>query len=108
MAQVQTRKLELLRVENAERIEEPVVKRTVVLIFHRTERVGDLFNRIGLTVRPIVHGVDAPLVARAMMARLANAVHDRIAQIQIRRSHVNFRAQRARAIFELARAHPSE
>ena len=43
-----------------------------------------MLNRIRLTVREVIHRVDAPLVAGAVMLRMQDAVHDRIAHIQIR------------------------
>src|SRR5262249_17440657 len=61
-----------------------------------------------LPVREIVGRIDAPLVAGAVMRRAENAVHDRIAHVEVRRGHVDLRAQRARSVGKLARAHASE
>ena len=44
-------------------------------------------------------------ITRLMMRLVADAVNDRIAQVQIRRSHVNLGAQGFLAIGKLARAH---
>jgi hypothetical protein len=55
-----------------------------------------------------VHGIDAPLVAGAVMRSLADAVDRRIAQVDVGRGHVDFRAQHVRALGERAIAHAAE
>src|SRR5690606_41369273 len=45
----------------AEVLDEPVVQRPVDLELERAQRVRDPFVRIALTVRPVVHRVDAPV-----------------------------------------------
>ena len=67
----------------------------MIFELERTHRVRDLFERIGLPVRIVVHRVDAPLVTRPMMLGVQNAVHHRIAHVQIGRSHINLRPQNA-------------
>ena len=52
-------------------LDEPVVERAMVLEFERADRMRDAFDRIALAVRPVVHRIDAPLVAGAMMMRRA-------------------------------------
>src|SRR5207244_8828463 len=74
----------------------------------RADRVGDALDRVRLAVGPVVHGVDAPGVTRAVMRGLADAVHDRIAQVDVARGHVDLRAQGLGAVVELARAHAGE
>ena len=60
-----------------------------------------------LTLRPVVHRVDAPLLAGAVMRRLMDdAVHDRIAHVHVPVRHINLCPQRARPIWELAVLHP--
>ena len=61
-----------------------------------------------LAVREIVHRIDAPLLAGAVMLGVQDAVHHRIAQVEIGRSHVDFGAKGARAIGEFAFAHALE
>ena len=39
----------------------------MVFELQRTDGVRDLFDRIGLPVREVVHGVDAPPVPRPMV-----------------------------------------
>ncbi len=92
--QVQARELDLLRVEDAERVEVPVVERPVVLVLQRAQRVRHALDRVGLAVRPVVHRIDAPRVARALVRGLADPVHHRVAQVDVRRRHVDLRAQR--------------
>ena len=77
----------------------------MVLEFQRADRVGDLLDRIALAMRVVIHGVDAPLVAGAMMRGPQDTIHDRIAQVDVRSSHVDLGAQRAGAIGELAVLH---
>jgi len=70
--------------------------------------MGDALNRIALPMREIVHRVDAPGIAGAVVRGVQNTVHDRVAHVHIRRAHVNFRAQCAAAIGEFAGAHARE
>ena len=80
----------------------------MVFEFERAHGVGDVFDRVRLAVREIVHGIDAPLVAGAVMVGVQDAVHDRIAQVEVGRGHVDFGAQHARAVGEFALAHALE
>ena len=86
-------------------VDEPVIERPMVLKFQRADRMRHLLNRILKPMRPVIHRVDAPLVALAVMLGVEDAVHDRIAHVQVRRGHVNLRAQGARAIGELSGPH---
>ena len=57
-------------------------------------------------MRKIVHRVDAPFVACAVVRRLfQDAVHNRVTHIDIAGGHVDFRAQDDRAGRELAIFH---
>src|SRR5437867_5505728 len=108
VTEVQARELDLLRMEDAERVEVPVVERPVVLVLERADRVRDALDGVGLAVRPVVHRVDAPRVAGALVRRLADPVHDGIAQVDVAARHVDLRAQRLAAIGKLAGAHAAE
>ncbi|OPZ88213.1 MAG: hypothetical protein BWY76_00057 [bacterium ADurb.Bin429] len=68
----------------------------------------DTLDRVLQPVRPVVHRVDAPPVALAMVLLMQDAVHHRVAHIQVAGGHVNFRPQRAAAVRKLPRAHPRE
>jgi len=78
MRQVEPGELDLLRMEDAERVEIPVVERAVILVLQRADGMRHALDRIGLAVRPVVHRVDAPRIARALVRGLADAVHDRV------------------------------
>ena len=76
--------------------------------FERAKRVRDALDIIAQAMREVVHRVDAPFVAGVMMRGVANAIEHRIAQPDVRRRHVDLRAQRPRAVGELARFHARE
>src|SRR5215813_1044982 len=65
-------------------------------------------DRVGLSVRPVVHRIDAPRIAGPLMRGLANPIHDRIAQVDVAARHVDLRAERLASVGELARAHAAE
>ena len=56
----------------------------------------------------VVHRVDAPLVAGAVMRGVQDAVHHRIAHVHVGRGHVDLGAQHARAVGKLALRHAGE
>ena len=56
----------------------------------------------------VVHRIDAPCVAGAVVVRVANAVNHRIAHDDEGGGHVDFRTQHMRAFGEFARAHAAE
>src|SRR6267378_3771220 len=59
-------------------------------------------------MREVVHGIDAPYVAGAMVGRVPNPVERRIPQVQVWRRHVDFRSEYVRAVLELAASHARE
>ena len=80
----------------------------MILELERAERVRDVLERIRRRVREVVHRVDAPRVAGAVVVRASDAVEHRVAQVDVRRRHVDLRAQHLRAVGELAGAHAGE
>ena len=50
-------------------LEQPVVERAMVLELQRADRMRDVLQRIGDGVRVVVHRIDAPLVAGAVVMR---------------------------------------
>ena len=84
--------------EDAELIEIPVIEWPMIFKLERADRVGDAFNGIALAVRPVVHGINAPTIARAVMLGVQDSVHDGIPHVEIRRRHVDFGPQGARAV----------
>ena len=106
---IQPRKLDLLRMVDARQlIDEPVVKRSVILEFQRTDRMSDSLYCVFQSVSPIIHRINAPFTSRFRMFGMKNAVHDRIAHIEIRRRHVDFGAQHLRPVGELTVFHAAE
>lgn len=70
--------------------------------------MGDALDGVRLTVGEVVVGVDAPLVAGLVMVGMTDAVQDRVAQVHVRRRHVDLGAQHTLAILELAGLHARE
>ena len=88
---------------NGQLIEKPIVQRPVILELQRANRMRNPFDGIRLAVGEIVGRINAPLIAGAVMGRAQHPVHDRIAQIDIRRRHVDLGAQRAAAVRQTRR-----
>ena len=70
--------------------------------------MGHTLYGVGLTVGPVIGGVDAPRGGGRVMGLVADAVHDRVTQPHVLRLHVDLGAQTAGAVGELAVAHPLE
>ena len=83
VGQIQPGELDLDGMVDLQLIEIPVVQRSMVLEFQRANRVRDALDRVGLAVREIVHRIDAPFVAGAMVMRMQDAIHHRIAHVQV-------------------------
>src|SRR5256885_2292930 len=94
--------------EDAELIEIPVIKWPMIFKLERADRVSDAFNGIALTVRPVVHGINTPTIARAVMLGVQDSVHDGIPHVEIRRRHVDFGPQGTRAVRKLPVLHTRE
>ena len=108
VGQVEAVELDLLRRKDAKLLDEPVVQRAMVFEFQSADGVRDLLQRVRLAVREVVHRINAPLVAGAVMRRMQNAIHHRIAHVQIRRRHVDLGAQGTRAVGKFALPHALE
>ena len=80
----------------------------MILELERAERVRDALERVRRRVREVVHRIDAPRVAGAVVVRAPDAVEHRVAHVDVRRRHVDLRAQHVRAVGELAGAHARE
>ena len=70
--------------------------------------VRDALDAVLQPMRPVVHGVDAPGVAGAVVFGVADAVHQRVAQQHVGAGHVDLGAQHLGAARKLARAHAAE
>ena len=94
-----------LVVGNGDIVHHPVVEGTVGLEFQRAQGVGDALQRILNGVGEVVHGVDAPLVAGAVMMHVLDAVNGRIAHIEVAAGQIDLGPQRHGTVGELALAH---
>ena len=109
VGQVEPGKLDLPRpVRKAALLHHPVVERAVRLVLKAAQRVGHAFDRILDRMGKVVHRVDAPFVARLMVRDVQNAVHGRVAQVDVGRGHIDLGAQRARAVGKLPVLHALE
>ncbi len=108
VGEVEAVEFDLLRMIDAEGLDVPIVERAVIFEFQGADGVGDAFDGIALPVGVVVHGIDAPFVAGAVMFGVQDAVHDGIAQVEIGRRHVDFGAEGAAAVGELAGLHAGE
>ena len=106
--QVQARELDLLRREHLRLADAPVVQRPVRFELQRADRMRDLLDRVRQRMRVVVHGIDAPRLAGAVVGRVADPVQHRVAHVHVLRLEVDLRAQHVRAFLELARAHARE
>ena len=108
VGEIQPVELDLLRMIDAELFDVPIVERPVIFEFERADGVRDALDGIRLAVREIVHRIDAPFVAGAVMLGVQDAVHDGIAQVEIGRRHVDLGAQGSRAVGKFAGLHALE
>ena len=76
--------------------------------FESTYRVSYAFEIVTLTVCEVVHRIYFPLIACAMVWVLDDAIHNRIAEVHIRRCHVDFSAKNASTFFKFAGIHAFE
>src|SRR5690348_274415 len=81
VGQAETIEFNLLRWEYPQLLDEPAVDRLVIRELERTHRVGYLLQRIRLAVGVVVHRIDAPLAAGAVMLRMQDAVHHWVAHV---------------------------
>jgi hypothetical protein len=70
VGEVEARKFDLRGVAGErESVEVPVIERPVIHELERAYRMRDPFDGVRLTVRPVVHRIDAPGVAGAVVVR---------------------------------------
>ena len=65
----------------------------------------NIFNRITLSVCVIVHRINAPFISCAMMCNMTNAIHQRITEMHIRRSHVDLCTKCFVTVFKFTGTH---
>ena len=72
------------------------------------DRVGDVLYGVALAVGEVVHRVDAPLVARAVVRSVLDAVKNRVAEHHVRGSHVDLRAENLLSVSVFSGLHVPE
>ena len=70
----------------------PVIERTVVFIFKRTERMGYSLKSILDRMGEIVHREDTPFCSLAVVVDIADTVEYRVAHIEVTGSEIDFRS----------------
>ena len=63
------------------------------------------FDGIFKPVRPVVHRIDVPFASGAMVRRVHDPIHDRIAEVQVRAGHIDFGSQDHLPVLDLAVFH---
>ena len=89
-------------------LDNPIIERPVGLKLQGAEAVGDALQGILNGVGEVVHGVDAPLVALAMVAHVVDAVDNRVAHIEVAAGKVDLSTQGHGAVGEFPGAHTPE
>ena len=108
IGEVQAGELILVGGIDTQRLDEPVIERTVDVELQRADGVGDMLDGIALAVGVVVHRVDAPLVAGAVMVRELDAVQQRVAEHHVGMGHVDLRAEDLLPFRVLAGLHLAE
>src|SRR2546430_5040392 len=108
MGEGQPVKLVLPRREYAKLFYVPIVQRTIIVELQGTHGVRDALDRIRLPMCIVVHRVNTPLTTGTMMVHVENSIHDRVSEIKVRRTHIDLRPQRSRAIWKLSLFHAHE
>ena len=84
----------------------PVIKGPVILVFKRTQGVGDALQRVLNGVGKIIHGEDAPLGALPVMLDITDAIQHRVTHIEIAAGKIDFCPQCVLSFGKLAVFHP--
>ena len=80
----------------------------MVFKFQRAQGMRDAFQRIRHAMGIVVHRIDAPRVARAVMGCVQNAIHDGVAHEHIAGGHIDFGTQDVRTFLEFTGPHARE
>ena len=75
---------------DTQRLNEPVVQRTVDVELQGADGMGDVLDGVALAMREVIHGVDAPFVTGAVMVGELDAVQQRVTEHHVGMGHVNF------------------
>ena len=84
MVDAQTGKLDLPGlVGDADILHYPVVQGTVVLELQGAQGVGDALQGVLDGMGKVIHGIDAPSVALAVMVHMADPVDDGVTHVEV-------------------------
>ena len=86
----------------------PIIEGAVIFEFEGAEGVRHALQIVADGMRVVVHGIDAPLIARAVMGNVQDAVDDGVAQVEVGRRHVDLGTQALFAVRVLALPHLAE
>ncbi len=80
----------------------------MILELERAQGVADAFDCIRKRVGKVVHGVDAPVFARARVGGFHDAVNHRVAHVDVAGRHVDLGPQHLGAVRKFAVLHTGE
>ena len=86
-------------------LDHPVIERPVRLKFQRADGMGDALIGILQGMGEVIHGIDDPFAARAVVFGMADAIDHRVAHVDVGRSHIDFGPQHLFAVGESAGPH---
>ena len=89
-------------------IDDPLIQRTVVFKFQRTQRIGDALQRVLNGMCKVIQRINAPLVALTVMRHVQDAVNGGVAHVHIGGRHVDLGAQCAGAVRKFSVFHALE
>ena len=70
--------------------------------------MGNVFDRIGLTMGKVIGRIDVPGIPGTWVVGLADAVQRRVAHVDIGMAHIDFSAQDITPFLKLTRPHASK
>ena len=107
MINAETRKLNLTRFVEGNRdvVHHPVVERSVVFEFQRTEGMGNAFERILNRMSEVIHGIDAPFGSLPVVVDVTDAVDHRITHVEVAAGKIDLCAQGHLSLFDLPVLH---
>ena len=107
---IESRELNLTRMTtDTDVVEHPIIQRPMIFEFERTQRMRDPLDRIRDRVCVVVHRVDAPFIIGLVMNQtMAYTIQCWVTHVDVRRGHVDTRAQRTTTILKLAGTHTLE
>ena len=71
----------------------PVIKRSVIFKFQRTDGMCDMFNGIFDGMSKIIHGVNAPFIACIVMCDMCYTIDNGISHVDVGRCHIDLGAE---------------